>query len=378
MRIAINGRLLIKNKLEGIGYFTWEVLKNMVRLYPEHDYLILFDRTPDRMFLETGVEFRVLRPAARHPVLYRIWFDLLVPLHLRMWDAEVFVSFDGFTSRNISIPLVTGIHDLAYLHYPEYMKSSDLRFYQKHQKTFARKSASIVTVSQFSAADIRNQYGINPTKIDVVYNGSRFEHNPPDQNLRVLDEYDLNAQRYVIYTGSLHPRKNITRLIQAFEMSNAAREHQIKLVLVGRKAWNVDEIFETINRSPLSARIVHTGYLPDPELWTLLRHALCLCYVSLFEGFGVPVLDAFHADVPVICSNSTSLQEVGAEAAYLVDEREPADIARAIDELYQKPGLRENLIAKGRQRRQMFGWKATTKKIFRSIERVWDASERGK
>ena len=371
MRIAINGRLLIKNKLEGIGYFTWEVLKNMVRMYPEHDYLVLFDRQPDREFLVSGIEYKVLRPAARHPVLYKIWFDVLVPLHVRTWDAEIFLSFDGFTSLNLRIPVVTAIHDLAYVHYPGYMKSSDLRFYQKFQKKFARKSAKILTVSRFSATDIREQYGIDARKIDVVYNGSRFEHQPPATDPTVLDRFDLESGKYYIYTGSLHPRKNISRLIQGFERSQSARVQQVRLVLVGRKAWDADPVIDSIQRSPVSDQIVHTGYLPDAELWTLLCHAVSLCYVSLFEGFGVPVLDAFHAEVPVICSNSTSLKEIAGQSARLVDEGNPDDIARAIDEVYQNFDLRKDLIEKGRERRRMFSWKSTTQKVYRSIEEAY-------
>lgn len=371
MRIAINGRVLIKNKLEGIGYFTWEVLKNMVRLYPEHDYLVFFDRKPDREFLIPGIEFKVLRPAARHPVLYRIWFDLLVPLHVRMWDAEIFVSFDGFTSLKLNIPVVTAIHDLAYLHFPSYMKATDLHFYQKYQPKFARISDRILTVSSYSATDIADKYGIDEDEIEVVYNGSRFEKSPPSPDLSVLERYDLQPGEYVIYTGSLHPRKNILRLIQGFERSEAANGHRVKLVLAGRKAWDAESIFEMIEHSPVADLIVHTGYVSDSDLWNLLCHSLCLCYVSLFEGFGVPVLDAFHAEVPVVCSQSTSLPEVAGQAACLVDENDAGSISRAIDEMYTDPELRQRLVDKGIDRRRMFSWTSTTQRIFHVIEEVY-------
>ena len=372
MRIAINGRLLIHNQLEGIGYFTWEVLKNMVEMYPEHDYLVLFDRKPDRKFLNTGVEYKVLRPAARHPILYKFWFEVLIPLHLRMWDAEIFLSFDGFTSLNLHIPVVTVIHDLAYLHFPEYMKRSDLKFYQKNQPKFAGKSSRVLTVSEYSALDLRRQYGLRPERIEVVYNGSRFESQPPQPDPNVLERFDVQSGQYIIYTGSLHPRKNIVRLIQAFEKSETARNENIKLVLVGRKAWDTGELFANIERSPMKDRIIHTGYLADEDLWSLLRHAMCLCYVSLFEGFGVPVLDAFHAEVPVICSNSTSLKEIAGEAAVLVNENNPVDIARALDQVIANPRLRELLVSKERERRQLFSWRSTTRKVFASVHEVYN------
>lgn len=372
MRIAFNGRLLIENKLEGIGYFTWEVLKNMVRLYPEHDYLILFDRPPADKFRLPGVEFRVLRPSARHPVLYRIWFDILVPLHVRMWDAEIFVSFDGFTSQNLHIPVVTAIHDLAYLHFPDFMKSTDRRYYQKFQPRFARTSDKILAASRFTARDIASQYGIDSHKIEVVYNGSRFEHDVPQDDQGFLEKYDLTAGSYFIYTGSLHPRKNIVRLVEAFEQSAAGRSGRVKLVLAGRRAWDADEIFEAIHSSKVADQIVHTGYIPDAELWNLMRHALGLCYVSLFEGFGVPVLDAFHAGVPVICSQSTSLPEVAGAAALMVDPHDVDEICIAMDGVWQDDSLRKDLIRKGHGQKVKFSWTATTQKIFHALEEVYD------
>lgn len=367
MRIAINGRLLIENRLEGLGYFTWEVLKRMVDLYPEHDYLVLFDRKPARAFLIPGVEFRILRPAARHPFLYLFWFDVLVPIHLRTWDAEVFVSFDGFTSQRLHIPVVTTIHDLAYLHYPEYMKSADLWYYKKFQPKFARLSTGLLTVSEYSAKDLEKQYNIKRNEIEVVYNGSRFENNPPESRPAVLEKYGVQAHQYFIYTGSLHPRKNIIRLVEAFEHAQAAKAG-IKLVLAGRSAWKTQEIMERIDRSPVSVQIIRTGYVSDTTLWNLLKNSLSLCYVSLFEGFGVPVLDAFHAGVPVICSSTTSVAEVAGDASLLVHPEDVQAISAAMDRVYLDAGIRQSLVESGHERKSRFSWRSTTKLIYETIE----------
>lgn len=371
MRIAINGRLLIRNQLEGIGYFTWEVLKKMVNLYPDHNYLVLFDRKPATEFLLPGVEYRVIRPSARHPVLYRLWFDLLVPGVLRVWDAEIFLSFDGFTSQFISIPAITAIHDLAYIHFPQYMKSSELQYYQKYQPRFAQLSRKILTVSEYSAKDIVLQYGIEAQKIAIVYNGSRFEEIPPKDDPAILKKYGLKSGQYFIYTGSLHPRKNITRLVEAFEQTIAASAHGVKLVLAGRQAWKTAEMTDRIKSSPLADQIILTGYVPDEILWNILKNALALCYVSLFEGFGVPVLDAFHAEVPVICSSTTSLSEVAGDAALQVDPGDVGAIAGAMDQLYDNPDLRFSLIQRGNQRQYTYNWTLTTRKIFQTIEEVY-------
>lgn len=378
MRIAINGRLLIPNKLEGIGFFTWEVIKQMVRLYPDNDYLILFDRKPAPEFLIPGVEFRVAGIQARHPILYRIWFDVLVPWHLRTWDAELFLSFDGFTSRNLSIPVITAIHDLAYVHYPDFMKSSDLHYYQKFQPRFARLSSALLTVSHFSKNDIVDQYDISPSKIHVVYNGSRFEHSHPEDDPELLSQYDLTPGAYFIYAGSLHPRKNIIRLIQGFEQFSKTVSSEVKLVLAGRSAWKTAAIDAAIEQSGISDRIVLTGYISDPLLWNLMTHSLALCNVSLFEGFGVPVLDAFHAGVPVICSNTTSLTEIAEEAAVKVDPHDVNAIASALAMLHNNEGLRQGLIKKGNQQKLRYSWAQTSQVIYQVVCEVYENEyERG-
>src|SRR5690625_245750 len=194
MRIAINGRVLIKNQLEGIGYFTREVLRNLVELYPQHDYLVLFDGPPAEEFLFPGVEYRVLRPSARHPLLYHFWFEVLVPYHLRSWDAELFLSMDGFTSRHLKIPVVTAIHDLAYAHYPEMMKGRELGFYKKYQPQFALSSSAVLTVSEYSKKDIHEKYLLDLDDIFIVYNGSRFEKNPPDPAPDILSDLGLDRK----------------------------------------------------------------------------------------------------------------------------------------------------------------------------------------
>lgn len=371
MRIAINGRMLISNKLEGIGYFTWEVLKKMVIFYPDHNYLLLFDRKPAKEFLITGVEYKVVLPSARHPVLYRLWFDVLVPQALRRWKADIFLSFDGFTSQFLSIPTITAIHDLAYLHLPHYMKSSDLQYYQKYQPRFAQISTRILTVSKFSAKDIADQYGISDQKIKVVYNGSRFEKTHPKDDPAILKNYGLIPSQYFLYTGSLHPRKNITRLVEAFEQTNAASVHGVKLVLAGRQAWKTAELTNRIKISPFSEEIILTGYIPDEVLWNLLKNALGLCYISLFEGFGVPVLDAFHAQTAVICSSTTSLSEVAGDAALQVDPEDVGAIATAMDQLYDESDLRLDLIKRGNRRRYEYNWSLTTRLILQAMKEAY-------
>lgn len=377
MRIAINGRVLIKNQLEGIGYFTREVLRNLIELYPQHDYLVLFDCPPAEEFLFPGVEYRVLRPAARHPLLYHFWFEVLVPYYLRGWDAEMFLSFDGFTSRHLKIPVVTAIHDLAYAHFPEMMKSRELGFYTKYQPQFALSSAAILTVSEYSKNDIHEKYSIDLDDIYTVYNGSRFEKNPPEPEPEILSALDLQEGKYFLYTGSLHPRKNIVRLVKAFEKFSEGSSEEYKLVLAGRDAWKTQELHQAIDQSPVKNNIVRSGYLSDQELWTLLIRAKALCYISLFEGFGVPVLDALHAGIPVIGSRSTSIPEVAGDAGLLVNPENVSEIAGAMKKIVDDKDLCDQLIREGALQKLKFSWSSTTRRIYEVVSEVYDRHYEG-
>jgi len=377
MRIAINGRVLIKNQLEGIGYFTREVLRNLVELYPQHDYLVLFDGPPAEEFLFPGVEYRVLRPSARHPLLYHFWFEVLVPYHLRSWDAELFLSMDGFTSRHLKIPVVTAIHDLAYAHYPEMMKGRELGFYKKYQPQFALSSSAVLTVSEYSKKDIHEKYLLDLDDIFIVYNGSRFEKNPPDPAPDILSDLGLQEGKYFIYTGSVHPRKNIVRLVKAFEKFSKERMDGYKLVLAGRDAWKTQELHQVIGQSPVKHDIVQTGYVSDRDLWTLLTRAKALCYISLFEGFGVPVLDALHAGIPVIGSRSTSIPEVAGNAGLLVDPVDISEIARAMERMVEDDSLRDRLIREGEQQKLKFSWPSTTRRVYEVVSEVYDRHYEG-
>ncbi|GAA5224702.1 glycosyltransferase family 4 protein [Membranihabitans marinus] len=373
MRIAINGRVLIKNKLEGVGYFTFEVLKNMVTTYPDNDYLVLFDQKPDKEMLIPGVEYRVIYPPARHPLLYMIWFEITMPFYLSQWDADIFLSLDGFCSLYTKVPTVLCIHDLAYLHYPTYIPSRALWYYRNFQEKFAHKAKQIITVSEFSKQDLIQQYGLSNFKIDVVYNGSRFEKKQIEIDENVLSKYKVTADKYFIYTGSIHPRKNIELLIDAFNRFCEKDESGLyHLVLVGRNAWMTDDIMKMAKESKFADRIIFTGYLDDVSLWSLLCRATALCYISNWEGFGVPLLDAMHAKTAIICSNTTSLPEVAGSAAVLVDPQNPDQVSEAMYDLSTQPDLRRKLVEEGQIQKLKFSWLNTSKNIYNICKIVFN------
>jgi len=370
MRIAVNTRFLIQDKLEGIGWFTHEVLRRLVTQHPEHEFIFFFDRpySPEFIFSE-NVTPVVLFPPARHPVLFVWWFEWSVARALKKYRADVFLSPDNFCALRTDVPTVLVVHDLAFVHYPEQVRQRDLWYYRFFMPRFLRKAAQVVTVSLFTKKDIIRQYQIPDEKISVACNGCREVFQPVTKTVRqaVRAQYS-EGQAYFFYIGAVHPRKNVHRLIQAFSIFKKQTSSPFKLLIAGRFSWQTGKVRTAYEQSDFQNDIHFLGYVPDEELPKLLGAAFALTYVSLFEGFGVPLLEAMHCEVPIVSSNISSLPEVAGEAALLVDPKNPDAIATAMQQLYDNETLRQELIAKGRERRERFSWQQATNVIWTAID----------
>src|SRR5690606_35650349 len=213
MRIAVNTRLLLPGKLEGIGWFTHETLSRIVKAHPDHEFIFIFDRPFDRRFIYAeNVKGVVLPPPTRHPLLYRFWFGIMLPWKLKKLQAEAFISPDGFLPLRSAIPMLAVIHDLNFEHHPKDLPSAYSRYYRSFFPRFARKADRIATVSEFSRNDIATTYKIPIDRIDVVYNGVSDAFSPlsADEKKTARSEY-ASGDPYFVCVGSLHPRKNIAR-----------------------------------------------------------------------------------------------------------------------------------------------------------------------
>ena len=363
-RIALNARLLIADKLEGIGWFTHECYSRMIAAHPEHEFLLLFDREPARMF-EYGEHAACVRvwPPARRPWLYDWWFDWSVTRSLRTWKADVFVSTDGMLSRRTSVKQLAVMHDLNFMHHPEWMPTAEGNHYRTRFPVFAQIAARIATVSEYSKDDIMKQFGMNGDAIDLVYNAPSPLYVP-------LTEDQKEGQRrqwsegnpYFIFVGSLHPRKNIGGLLEAFKMYRLGGG-QADLLVVGSSMWTEEM---------KSLEGVHwAGRVDRPSLAGAMGGALGLVYLPLFEGFGVPLVEAFACHVPVIASNVTSLPEVcGGAAAALVAPTDVDAAATAMLQLERDAGFLKESSERGAQRAKDFSWDHSAKALWQSIEKT--------
>ena len=238
MRIGINTRFLLSSKMEGFGWYTFEVVKRMVLAHPEHEFVFFFDRAFDPKFIfAENVKPVVLFPPARHPFLFIWYFDFALKKALKREQIDVFFSPDGYLALGSDVPQVAVIHDLNFEHYPEDIPSLSRWYLRKYFPKFAKKAANILTVSEYSKQDIVNTYGIEPQKISVAWNGAApaFQPLTTEQQLATRDRFS-NGKPYFIFVGSIHPRKNVGRLIAAFE-AFCKTNPSIDLLIVGTNMW---------------------------------------------------------------------------------------------------------------------------------------------
>jgi len=373
LKIVVNTRLLLKNRLEGIGWFSYETLKRITRNHPEHEFVFVFDREFDSDFIfADNITPVILSPPTRHPILQYIWLEFSMVRLLKKLKPDLFLSTDGFLSLRTKTPSVTVIHDLNFEHYPQDVKWSDRKFYRRYFPRYARKAKRIATVSQYSKQDIINCYGIESDKIDVTCNGVNELYQPLTQEeIDSVRENLTGGEPYFIYIGALRPRKNLQTLFCAFdEYRKKYPEAQEKLVIVGTQRWYGEEMKTAYETMKHRSQVIFTGNLSPAQLRMTLGAALALTYVSYFEGFGIPIVEAFQAGVPVITSNITSMPEVAGEAAILINPFDQQSITQAMQQIATNAILRKELIRKGHQQQQLFTWDKAAELLWNCMEKT--------
>ena len=373
MRIAINTRFLLPSKMEGFGWYTYEICKRLVENHPEHTFLFFFDRAYDPRFIfGNNVIPVILKPQARHPVLFYLWFEFAVTRALRKYKADVFFSPDGYVSLKTKVPQLATIHDINFEHFPRDIPFQARKYLRHFFPEFARKATKILTVSQYSKQDICQTYDIDPGKVRVIWNGVSNDYRVLDESscISVRNQY-VSGNEYFIFVGSLHPRKNVQRLIAAFERYKTSNPEGYELVIVGEKLWKNNALAIP---SAIEKHIHFTGHLGSDELTRVMGAASSLVYVPYFEGFGIPLVEAMKSGVPVISGKLTSLPEVVGEAGLLVDPYNVAEIADAMGRMAEDPELRAELIAKGLERCRLFSWDSAADAVWEEILSVVSAT----
>lgn len=369
MEIVVNTRLLIRDKLEGIGWFSYETLKRITRDHPDDHFIFLFDRDFDEEFIfSDNITPLILSPQARHPFLYYWWFEYSVAGILNKLKPDLFLSPDGYLSLRSECKQLAVMHDINFEHYPKDVPFLEHKYYTHYFPRFAKRADRIATVSEFSKKDISATYHLDTSKIDVVYNGCNTVFKPvsEEHQKRTKQKFSMGCD-YFLFIGALHPRKNISRLLEAFDKFKEQSAGNVKLVIVGKKYYWTKAIKRTYINMKFREDVVFTGRLDTEELRDVTASAIALTYVPYFEGFGIPILEAMNCDTPVITSNVTSMPEVAADAALLVDPFSVDAIANAMVYIYKDQDMRNALIQKGRERKLNFSWDKTADLLWKSI-----------
>jgi glycosyltransferase involved in cell wall biosynthesis len=375
-RIAVNTRFLIKDKLEGIGYFTHETLKYITRKNPQTDFYFLFDRPFSSDFIYNSNIFPiVLWPPARHPFLWYWWFEVSVAKWLNKNKCDCFLSTDGFCSLNTITPTVAVMHDLAFEYYPKQMPLLTQIFYKRFMPLYAKQASRIATVSEFSKQDIVSHYHVSTKKVDVVYSAAKDIFHPVTENIRSLTKNKFSKGcNYLLYVGSVNGRKNLSKMLLAFDAFKQKQVSDLKFLVVGSIGWSNEEMQAAHRVMKHREEVFFLGRLEEDDLVAVIGSCLALMYVSLFEGFGVPPLEAMKCEVPCLTSTTSSMPEITAGAALTADPHSVNDIALKIEALYNDPQLREQLIQKGKVRASFFTWQKTAELLWDCCSKVLNNS----
>jgi glycosyltransferase involved in cell wall biosynthesis len=364
--IAVNTRFLLTGRLEGFGWYTHEIMRRMVAAHPNDAFVFLFDRPFDPAFVYgPNVTPVVVPPPARHPVLFHIWNEWMVPRALKPFRPDVYFSPDSICSLRLKTPTLLTVHDLIPLRHPEQVARRHRRYYLKNLPQFIHRAEHIATVSEYVRRDIVETCGVSPDKVTAVYNGCRELFVPlSEAHRQLVRERYSDGKPYFFYVGAIHPRKNIPQLIRAFERFKNESGSPALLLLAGRMAWDTGEVSEALRQSAHRADIRSLGYVPEADLPQLAASALALTYISIQEGFGLPVVEAMYCDTPVIAAAASCLPEIAGDAALLVDPHNVENIATAMLEIHADAAFRAGLIEKGRLRRAEFSWDAAAHRLW--------------
>ena len=376
MHLAVTTRFLLPGgHLEGLGRYTFETLKCLVAQHPECTFHFLFDRPYDpRYLLGPNVIAHVLAPPARHVLLLVAWYEVAVARWLRQHQPAALLSPEGFTVLRTQVPRVLVLHDLAYRHRPQDVSALVRRYYAWFAPRWVRAAAQLVAVSDATRQDAARHYGLPAARIGLAPNApaAHFAPQPESQQAATRARFS-RGQPYFLFVGALQPRKNLANLLRAFGQFRAAGgvgAAEVRLLLVGREAWQTGPIFDAYQALEPAARaaVQFTGRVSETDLAALYAAALATAYVPFFEGFGLPVVEAQASGCPVLTSSVSSLPEVagGPAAALLRDPHQPAAIAEGLHQLATDAALRARLRAAGLANAARYAWA-------RSAEVLWQA-----
>jgi glycosyltransferase involved in cell wall biosynthesis len=381
MRIVIDG-FPLRVGSAGIGMYTQELLGALTRVAPEHEcYLADFGPRLSTTKLCPGLpegDYKaeigrlVARVTPAWKALPLALRESLTRLQAARLGADLYFGTNFFGVFHPSFKTIITVHDMSHVHYPRETYPPMYRKLTKNLPQDASRAHAILADSESTKHDTMTYLGVPPAKVHVIYSGvSRlFRPIASEAERAVCRRRYALPTRFLLYLGTVEPRKNVLRLLEAFRLLSADPRFQHHLVMAGGRGWRDTSIQRTLASFPQRTRIVLTGWVEQADLPALYSMADVFVYPSLYEGFGLPVVEAMACGTPVITSNVSSLPEVAGDAALLVDPRSTDSIALAVRRLIEDPGLTESLRKKGLNRARLFSWESSARRALEIFTRV--------
>ena len=378
MRIGINTRFLIKNRQEGLGVYTQEVSQRLAKIYPEHEWYFIFDRQYDESFItSSNITPIISYPSARHPLLWYWWFEKSLPKQFSKHRLDMFFSTDSYLSLSAKIPQLLTVHDLAFEYFPKSIPWLVHQYYQYFIPKYCRKANQLIAISNHTKNDILLKYQIEENKIHTISNGvsDEFSVLSPIEIQSIRNQYS-QQKPYFLYVGAVHPRKNVISILQAFEKlktSHPDLPHQ--LLIVGRNAWDNQSFLDYLNNMQHRKDVIWMESLERLALVQVIGAAIAMVYISLYEGFGLPVLESMASGVTVITSINSPMEEIVQDAGLVVNPLDIHQIANAMYQIAIDENLRNSLNSKSKKISHLYHWDKTARETGLLIEQMLDKIE---
>ena len=358
LQVALNAHLMSGQagyRRAGVNRYIHELVRHLGQLGDGLRLTVLASGTTVVPANERTV-VRSRWPTHRVP-LRILWEQIVQPRVLRRTGVDVVHGPVYVGPLAASCPLVITIHDLSFIRHPNLLRPGSRMYLTLFTRLSARRATRIIAVSKHAALETASLLGVAASQIDVVYHGVGEAFRPlPSEAVEAFRRERGLPDRFVLYLGTLEPRKNLPRLVESFDQ---ARERTCSLVLAGGAGWGAQGLRDTISNLGLTDRVIFVGYVADAELPLLYNAATVFAYPSLYEGFGLPVLEAQACGTAVLTSNSSSLPESAGDAAMMVDPRSVEEMARALAVLLSDSSLRQDLRTRGLAHARRFDWRRT-------------------
>lgn len=367
MIIGIDANEANVDKKVGVSEFAHELLMQFSAMEDSSFKFISYLKKKPNDFMPRETEFYKYRNFGPG----KAWTQWRLPLDLYLHKPrpDVFFTPSHYSPRFSPVKTVISVMDLSYIHFPELFNNSDLYQLINWTKYSIKKAESVITISKSSRDDIIKEYGIDENKVHVIYPGVRsfFDLQPHIYAMNELQNKYNISENYILFVGTLQPRKNIERLIEAFSKI-PDKKNNLQLVIIGKKGWQYEPILSAPDRFGVKNKVRFLDFVPDEDLKLFYKNAICMVWPSLYEGFGLPVLEAMGNDCPVITSNISSLPEAGGDAAMYVDPNDADDISEKIIQIINNKNIRNKMIEKGKKHVNKFSWEKAAKEILNVLE----------